>query len=158
MAEIPDSLQTFRARGLSVTYRCRGGAHTDFLQIPHNQEHYELIIISIGSNDLDDGKEPDTVLADIFYYAWLYVYYGFTPKVVVMSLFPRASLGTNTKITHFNSRLKLYSNDYCVGWLWSRKLTIRLRYDGVHLTEHCYRRALKYLTSPMLLFGRIKRY
>lgn len=81
--------------------------------------------------------------------------------LVVMLLLPHAHLATNVKITLFNSMLKSYSNDYCVGWLWSKNLAIRLRlgYDGVHLTEHCFRRAMKYLTSPMpLLFGRIKGY
>ena len=135
-----------------------GGATADFLAIPASQKCYDLIVFAIGSNDLDQGKSPYNLIQDLFHHAWQYVYNQHTPKVVVMSLFPRAATSVNHKINVFNHMLKSYSNDYCVGWLWSKKLTMRLRFDGVHLTKLCYKRSLKYLASPIYLFGRLCRY
>ena len=158
MRDTHGSYEFFNARGIDIEFRCRGGATTNFLTIPTHQQKYDLIVFSIGTNDIDQGKTPYNLIQELFHYAWQYVYYEFTPKVVVMSLFPRYAANVNRQIEVFNHMLRSYSNDYCAGWLWSKKLTLRLRYDGVHLTNRCYTRALKYLASPIYLFGRLRRY
>ena len=155
MRDTSRSYAFFRNRGIDIEFRCQGGATADFLAIPASQKCYDLIVFAIGSNDLDQGKSPYNLIQDLFHHAWQYVYNQHTPKVVVMSLFPRAATSVNHKIDLFNHMLNSYSNDYCVGWLWSKKLTMRLRFDGVHLTKLCYKHSLKYLASPIYLFGRL---
>lgn len=140
------------ARNVDVEFRCLGGAKIPFLQIPHHQRYYDLIVFCLGSNDLAHGVSPHELYTAMCFYANQYVYYGFCPRVVIMSLFFRAHPFINLRINEFNRIIKLNSTYYIVGWTWSKKLRQKLQYDQVHLTWHSYHRAIRYLGSPMFYF------
>ena len=142
----------FSRRNLSVEFRCRGGARTNYLEVPANQQQYDVIILVIGSNNLGDGIAPSSVYASLKGYANQYT--RFAVKVVIMTVFPRHCTRYMNSLTELNDLITRHSNNTIVGWRWSKKFDrhMILRSDGVHLTDKAYKKACKYLVSPVMLF------
>ena len=142
----------FSCREVNVTFRCQGGARTNYLKIPADQKCFDIIIFVIGSNDLADGRTPYSIFKDVTNYAQEYVKGGFAPRVVIMTLLPRNDTFYMARLNQFNHMLITNSNNTVVGWEWSKKLKFHIRFDGVHLTDSAYKKAVKYLGSPVFYF------
>ena len=65
MRDTHGSYEFFYARGIDIEFRCRGGATTNFLTIPTHQQKYDLIVFSIGTNDIDQGKTPYNLIQEL---------------------------------------------------------------------------------------------
>ena len=142
----------FRCREVDITFRCQGGARTSYLKIPQYQQFFDIIMFVIGSNDLADGRSPYSIFKDVTNYAQEYVNGGFANRVVIMTLLPRNDAFYMSRLNQFNHMLITNSNDTVVGWQWSKKLKFHIRFDGVHLTDSAYKKAVKYLGSPIFYF------
>ena len=142
----------FSCREVEMSYRCQGGAKVNYLKMPKDQKCFDMIIFVIGSNDLADGRTPYSVFQDVTNYGKDYVDGGFAPRVVIMTVLPRNDTNYMYKAQQLNHMLISNSNDTIVAWQWSKKLKFHIRFDGVHLTDSAYRKAVKYLGSPVFYF------
>jgi hypothetical protein len=81
-------------------------------------------------------------------------YTRFAAKVIIMTVFPRQCTKYMNSLAELNDLITRHSNNVIVGWRWSKKFDrhMTLRADGVHLTDKAYKKACKYLVSPVLLF------
>ena len=59
----------FRLRNVQMEFCCKGETRLSFLTIPESQEHCDLIIFMIGSDDLGDGISPSSIYAHLKGYA-----------------------------------------------------------------------------------------
>lgn len=140
----------YSERRLSVHFRHRGGATTNFLEIPEGQQTFDIIVFAIGSNDLDsDFLTPQQLLNKLLSYASQYLSAGYCRKVIIMGLWPRANRAFNKKSMQFNSLGSYLRAQNIVFWNWSDHLKVKLSRDRVHLVQNSYRRALRYLASPI---------
>lgn len=141
----------FLDRKLEVSFRHRGGATVDFLSIPPGQEYFDVVVFALGSNDLDSGLlQPGQLLDRLVLQANDYIAAGLCSRVIIMGLWPRANRFFNRQSRLFNELGSAQRSGKILFWNWSRKLKVRIGADRVHLVQNSYRRALKYLASPML--------
>ena len=142
----------FSLRNVQMEFRCKGGARLSFLTVPESQEHYDLIIFMIGSNDLGDGISPSSIYAHLKGYANEYL--EFAEKVVIMTIFPRSNPSYMLRLAELNNLITRNTSNTIVGWRWSKKFDRHMiqHQDGVHLTDKSYRKACKYIASPVFLF------
>ena len=139
---------------MDITFRCKGGAHASYLEIPPDQKTFDMIMFVIGSNDLSNGKGVLPLYNEMIGYAKQYLEKGFCSRVVIMTLLPRSNQWYMERMRQFNSMLTSNTNNTIVGWYWSKPLRrhMALLHDGVHLTDDGYRKAVKYLGSPIFYF------
>ena len=142
----------FSLRNVQMEFLCKGGARLSFLTVPESQEHYDLIIFMIGSNDLGDGISPSSIYAHLKGYANEYL--EFAEKVVIMTIFPRSNPSYMLRLAELNNLITRNTSNTIVGWRWSKKFDRHMiqHQDGVHLTDKSYRKACKYIVSPVFLF------
>ena len=137
------------SKDILPSFFCRGGAKSDWLWSEHLDQQYDCNLIAIGSNELAccTVEQLQDRLND---YSYHLLCHGFTKHVVIMGLWPRKSEIFSLRARLFNklSRHNMYWHSGILFWNWSRKLTFR--FDGaVHLTKNAYRRALKFIISPV---------
>lgn len=137
------------SKDIYPTFICQGGAKTDWLWSVTLEQRFDCVIIAIGSNELASVtvEKLQDKLNDYSYYL---LSRGYTNHVVIMGLWPRKSTAFNIRARLFNflSRTSMYWHQGVLFWEWSKKLTFHFS-DQVHLTNKAYRRALKYVISPV---------
>ena len=113
-----------------------------------------MIMFVIGSNDLSNGKGVLALYNEMIGYAKPYLEKGFCSRVVIMTLLLRSNQWYMERMRQFNSMLTSNTNSSIVGWYWSKPLRRHMSFlhDGVHLTDEGYRKAVKYLGSPICYF------
>ena len=145
----------FRRRGWVLTCIARGGANVHFLN--QSIPRADMAVIMIGSNDIDNGSSAHDLMCKIYHNAMKYIELGLVKHVIVMGLWPRNSYVFNRYATYFNALGHALRGDrHVTFWQWSRKLTIRLSYDGVHGLPVVYMRAIRYVLAPVLWVSKTK--
>jgi lysophospholipase L1-like esterase len=138
-------------RGASVRLMFKGGAHLNFIEDNLEQlRGFDVVVVMAGGNDLSSGASEG-------YFEALYsrIYRGAlrvgVRAVVFTSIWPRQDSRFNSKARSISRRMerKYEDHPYVVFWQWDRRQTFRT-YDGVHLPVNGYRRAILYLTSPIM--------
>ena len=137
------------SKNILATFICQGGATTQWLWNVELDRQFDCIVIAIGSNELSSCtiEQLQDRLNDFGRHL---IHNGYTNNIIIMGLWPRKSPSFSVRAQLFNklSRRRMY---WCAGilfWEWSKKLTFRFS-DDVHLTKNSYRRALKYVISPI---------
>ena len=111
-----------------MEFRCKGGARLNFLTVSENQEHFDLIMFMIGSNDLGDGISPSSIYSHLRGYANEYL--EFAKKVVIMTIFPRSNPSYMLRLSELNNLITRNTSDTIVGWRWSKMMiSIHVSYD-----------------------------
>ena len=146
----------------TVSFRFLGGATVSKLRRQGPGGRYDLIVLSVGGNDLDNGAQPLAVIAELRDLARSLLIDGSAKKVVCMSAWPRANAAYAARQQEFNCEAQAHFRDPILNiasspiefWFWSRKLKYHLAPDGVHMTPAVYRRAQLYTASVMLWFAK----
>ena len=108
------------------------GAHLRFLSAPESQEHRDLIIFVIGSNDLGDGISQSSIYSQLKGYINEYLDFA-KKKVVIKPIFPRSNPSYMLGLAELNNLITKNTSDI-VGWRWSKKLD---RHMIQHDTSDC---------------------
>lgn len=134
----------------TVQWRYKGGAGIQWLR--DNLQgcgEFDVVIISIGGNDLDNGTAPAVVASELITLASLCADRG-VRKTVVMAIWPRESPFFETPMMTTNTALDdgLNTEDKRVAF-WKQERRLRFEfYDGVHLRH--YYGARRYLLSCIM--------
>lgn len=149
MVRLIDTESYEKKYNFKCQFRCQGGAKVGFLQrsMPRPGS-YDIVVFSIGSNDLSRGIKPVELMAELQTQALLYLNSGACRFVIIMGLWPRKSSFFNTLAREFN--LLTCADSRVTFWKWPKKFKVKILADKVHLYDQCYRRAVKYLASPIL--------
>lgn len=142
------------SKNMEVTFIHRGGARTDWLWTVSIETIYDIIILSIGSNDLKHVT-IEKLQDQLNEYARFLISNGYAADVVVFGLWPRVCPRFTTRAKLFNklSRESMRWSPHVLFWNWSTRLKFHFC-DPVHLKRKCYHRALKYLISPVFFLTR----
>ena len=149
MAEVSEPALTNMLREVTVTFLHKGGEGVRFLwQLP-TDEHFDIVVFAVGSNNLANGMTPEELFKRLNFHAKRILDAGLCRKVVMMGMWPRADSKFNKAMRVFN-KFKSTDRERVVFWRWSHHLRYRILPDRTHLQKRCYRRAVKYLCSPFL--------
>ena len=150
MRDANDAANNFLGtKSIEATFFFKGGATTKWLWSVELCQQFDCIILAIGSNEL--AKCTIEQLQDsLNHYASYLIHQQFTCNVIIMGLWPRKSQSFSIRARLFNKigKHQMYWTSGVLFWNWSRKLTYQFC-DDVHLMNNAYKRALKYLISPV---------
>ena len=136
---------------VSVSFIHRGGAELHFiLQNLDQARGFDILIIMAGGNDLANG-------AQLPYYSTYYNYIEEKARelnisqVIITSLWPRHNPAYNAMARqHFEYWSDFYNQHNLIAfWSWDRRQSYRT-YDGIHLEQRGYEKAIRYLIAPIL--------
>ena len=148
MAEVAYPFMPDCMAGVTVSFHHKGGAGVQFCwNIPADTK-YDIIVLCIGSNNIANGMEPSDLFSRLNFHAGRCMDSGLCTEVIIMGLWPRANRQYNAKMRVFNSFKSTDARIFF--WKWSSHFRYRILPDRTHLRPHCYKRALKYLASPIL--------
>lgn len=161
MARLRNSGKPLPIRG-NITWRVRSGAKIEFLRdvvedvITRNQD-YDLVIVSMGGNDLDS---PFVIVNDLIqkFVNELIRLLTKTPLVLFMEQWPRpgARFGPEnywTNVERFQHEIRCSSPVGIRLWSWDNSLRYPLSFysrDLVHCHPRRYKKVARYLTSAIL--------
>ena len=111
---------------------------------------YDMVVLMIGGNDLDNGCSVGQLANRVEHLANDIIRAG-VQAVVITSLWPRSNTAYNTNAREYASVMErhLQGNPLVTFWLWDRRQAWR-NYDGVHFLYHGYRQAMRYLISGII--------
>ena len=147
-----DLLHTKLNRGeVSVSFSHRGGAGLNF--VINNLEQargFDILVIMAGGNDLTRG-------AKIPYFQQTYDTIEETARelgvqqVIITSFWPRRAPSYNQMAREHHEYFEdhFIVNGLMTFWSWDRRQSFRT-FDGVHLEQKGYQKAIKYLIAPIL--------
>ena len=136
---------------IAVSFVYRGGAGLDFILCNMEQARgYDILIVMAGSNDLSrQAKRP--------YFEHCYRIIEERSRelgvrqTVITSFWPRKDVQYNrvALLHHQHMSVCLKDHPRMTYWSWDRRQPSRT-YDSVHLHQHGYEKAVKYLIAPIL--------
>jgi len=138
--------------GVRVDFLDKRGGGVSFVERQiHAAAHYDIVILMVGGNDIDNGMSP-TQLADRIGYAASHMVsdHG-AGSVMVSSLWPRRNSAFNRRALEFADIMERrhYFDGRVAFWLWDRRQPWHT-YDGVHLDRHGYQVAMRYLQAQIV--------
>lgn len=136
---------------VDIDFLYKGGATLHHMESKlDNLAPVDLLVLMIGGNDLGNGATDTAIISSLDRVVRKALDSGFK-AVTVTSLWPRQSSQYNRRVFELNKRLENtfsgYNNVHF--WSWDRRMSYRT-YDGVHLEENGYRKAIKYLLAAVL--------
>ena len=145
-------LHTKLSRGeVSVSFSHRGGAGLNFILNNIEQARgFDILIIMAGGNDLTRG-------AKIPYFKQTYDTIEEMARelgvkqVIITSFWPRRAPAYNHMAREHHEYFEDHfrTNRLMTFWNWDRRQAFRT-YDGVHLEQRGYQKAVRYLIAPIL--------
>ena len=136
---------------VSVSFLHRGGAELQFiLQNMDQARGFDIVIVKASGNDLANGAQPP-------YYSYYYDSIEAKARelnisqVIITSLWPRHNPSYHAVARqHFKYWSGHYSqHNFITFWSWDRRQSYRT-YDGTHLEQRGYEKAVQYLIAPIL--------
>lgn len=134
----------------TVHWRYKGGADISWLRNNLDGcEDFDIVIICIGGNDLDNGTKPDAVASQLMDIATLCAKRG-VKKTIVTSIWPRDKPYFLDNVMLANTDLdEGLNNDDKRTVFWKQERRMRFEfYDGIHLRH--YKGARRYLVSCIM--------
>ena len=136
---------------MSVTFVHKGGAQLHFVHCNLEQARgYDILIVMAGGNDLASGAKLD-------YYRRYYDIIETEARemgvqqVIITSFWPRQDSAYNTMVRQHHEYWTAHYDHHnlMTFWTWDRRQCFRT-YDGIHLEQRGYQKAIRYLIAPIL--------
>lgn len=137
---------------VKVDWLYQGGAGISYAeQQSHNTRGYRMVILMVGSNDLANGLSPQQLADRVSHWAASIIQQYNVETVVLTSPWPRANKAYNTSLRQYVSIMerRFFGNPEITYWLWDRRQPTRT-YDGVHLEQGGYKKAVIYLIAAII--------
>lgn len=140
-----------REGAMDISFYHRGGARLDFVE--RNLDHAigcDMLVIMVGGNDLASGIPQNSLVAAYDRITRRALELGIR-AVVITSVWPRRDYRFNQRAMHLSQAL--YDHylpvERVMFWHWDRRQSFKT-YDGVHLEQKGYKKAVTYLLAAIL--------
>lgn len=143
-----------RLAGIETNFMGAGGSGSEFvLSNAWRADGYRVVIVMTGGNDLANGHSLPHIIRQYQLIADSLLSRRGVEAVIFPSIWPRRDNRFNGGATQLADCIQhLFRNNSRVAlWRWDRRQPFRT-YDGVHLTQNGYRRAMRYLV-PIILWA-----
>ena len=136
---------------MEVEFFAKGGAKLHHvLQKLHEARGFDIMVLMVGGNDLSSGAGKHHFERYYDLIAERARRLGIK-SVIITSIWPRANREFNRfAYLHNNYMMEKYMNDpFVTFWIWDSRQPFGT-FDGVHLYEKYYEKAITYLLAPIM--------